>query len=646
MGSTAAPILNAFRALSPPAAEATNTLNLHPSIHNPPAKVGKADTATDNAQFFHLRTEALPRLRSKEKTMKDTIRQLIQQALAQLVTEGVLPEGLTPAIQVENARDKTHGDFASNIAMMLAKPAGMKPRDLAEKIIAALPADEQISKTEIAGPGFLNFFQNTQALASRLDAALADEKIGVRKSAPAQRTVVDLSAPNLAKEMHVGHLRSTIIGDGVARVLEFLGDEVIRQNHVGDWGTQFGMLMAYLEENPITSNELSDLENFYRAAKKRFDESPEFADRARSLVVKLQAGDPDCLALWTKFKDISLSHCQKIYEQLNVKLTMADVMGESAYNDDLINVVNDLKAKGMLVESNGAQCVFLDEFKNAEGEPLPVIIVKADGGYLYATTDLAAIRYRSGVLKADRALYFVDQRQALHFQQVFAVARKAGFVTHPMDMEHMGFGTMNGADGRPFKTRDGGTVKLIDLLTEAKERAYALVKEKNPELAEDELRAIAKVVGIGAVKYADLSKHRTSDYSFNFDLMLNFEGNTAPYLLYAYTRVAGVFRKLGKRFDQVEGQIVLAAPQEQELGAKLAQFGEVLNNVAEKGTPHILCTYLYEVAGLFSSFYENCPILSAEDEAQKQSRLRLAALAGRTLKQGLELLGLETLERM
>ena len=585
-------------------------------------------------------------MRSTEKTMKDTIRQLIQKALAQLVTEGVLPEGLTPAIQVENARDKTHGDFASNIAMMLAKPAGMKPRDLAEKIIAALPADEQISKTEIAGPGFLNFFQNTQALASRLDAALADPKIGVHKATRPMRTVVDMSAPNLAKEMHVGHLRSTIIGDGVARVLEFLGDEVIRQNHVGDWGTQFGMLMAYLEENPITSDELSDLENFYRAAKQRFDESPEFADRARSLVVKLQAGDPDCLALWAKFKDISLSHCQKIYELLNVKLTMADVMGESAYNDDLINVVNDLKAKGMLVESNGAQCVFLDEFKNADGEPLPVIIVKADGGYLYATTDLAAIRYRSGVLKADRALYFVDQRQALHFQQVFAVARKAGFVTHPMEMEHMGFGTMNGADGRPFKTRDGGTVKLIDLLNEAKERAYTLVKEKNPELPEDELRAIAKVVGIDAVKYADLSKHRTSDYSFNFDLMLNFEGNTAPYLLYAYTRVAGVFRKLGKNFTEVEGQIVLQAPQEQELAAKLAQFGEVLNNVAEKGTPHTLCTYLYEVAGLFSSFYENCPILNAEDEAQKQSRLRLAALAGRTLKQGLELLGLETLERM
>ncbi|MFK3909447.1 arginine--tRNA ligase [Pseudomonas monteilii] len=578
--------------------------------------------------------------------MKDTIRQLIQQALTQLVTDGVLPDGLTPSIQVENARDKTHGDFASNIAMMLAKPAGLKPRDLAEQLIAALPACEDVSKVEIAGPGFLNFFQNTQALANRLDAALADAHLNVRKAGSAEKVVVDLSAPNLAKEMHVGHLRSTIIGDSVARVLEFLGDEVIRQNHVGDWGTQFGMLLAYLQENPVTSDELSDLENFYRAAKKRFDESEEFATRARGLVVKLQAGDPDCLALWTRFKDISLSHCQKTYELLNVKLSMADVMGESAYNADLANVVADLAATGLLVESQGAQCVFLDEYKTADGDPLPVIVQKADGGYLYATTDLAAVRYRSNVLKADRALYFVDQRQALHFNQVFEVARRAGFVGHPMRMEHMGFGTMNGADGRPFKTRDGGTVKLVDLLQEAKERAYALVKEKNTDLDEQALRQIGEVVGIGAVKYADLSKHRTSDYSFNFELMLNFDGNTAPYLLYAYTRVASVFRKLGKQFEDIEGQIVLQAPQEQDLGARLAQFGEVLNSVADKGTPHVLCAYLYDIAGLFSSFYENCPILAAETPEQQQSRLRLAALTGRTLKQGLELLGLETLERM
>jgi arginyl-tRNA synthetase len=578
--------------------------------------------------------------------MKDTIRQLIQQALTRLVSEGVLPEGLTPAIQVENARDKTHGDFASNIAMMLAKPAGMKPRDLAEKLIAALPADEQISKVDIAGPGFLNFSQNTQALAARLDAALADPQLSVRKAGAIQRVVVDLSAPNLAKEMHVGHLRSTIIGDGVANVLEFLGDTVIRQNHVGDWGTQFGMLLAYLQEKPATSDELSDLENFYRAAKQRFDESEEFAERARGLVVKLQAGDAECLALWTRFNEISLSHCQQTYERLNVKLTPADVKGESAYNDDLANVVSDLKTAGLLVESNGAQCVFLEEFRTAEDTPLPVIVQKAGGGYLYATTDLAAIRYRSKVLKADRVLYFVDQRQALHFQQVFEVARRAGFVHDGMQLEHMGFGTMNGADGRPFKTRDGGTVKLVDLLDEAQERAYTLVKEKNPEVAEAELRSIARAVGIGAVKYADLSKHRTSDYSFNFDQMLSFEGNTAPYLLYAYTRVSGVFRKLGGAFDASQGRIVLEAPQEQDLAARLAQFAETLNNVAEKGTPHVLCAYLYDLAGLFSSFYENCPILGAENPEQQQSRLRLAALTGRTLKQGLDLLGLETLERM
>ncbi len=587
--------------------------------------------------------------------MKDSIRHLIQQALTRLTAEGVLPDGLSPTIQVENTRDKTHGDFASNIAMMLAKPAGMKPRDLAQKLIDALPAAGQISKVEIAGPGFLNFFQNSDALAERLEAALADEHLGVRKSGPAQRVVVDLSSPNLAKEMHVGHLRSTIIGDAVARVLEFLGDEVIRQNHVGDWGTQFGMLLAFMEENPAAAeSELADLEGFYRAAKKRFDESPEFAERARALVVALQAGEPECLRLWNRFNAISLSHCQKAYDRLGVKLTPADVKGESAYNADLANVVADLRSKGLLTEDNGAQCVFLDEYKNAEGNPLPVIVQKAGGGYLYSTTDLAAMRYRSQVLKADRALYFVDQRQALHFQMAFEVARRAGFVHAGMELEHMGFGTMNGADGRPFKTRDGGTVKLIDLLDEAELRAYELVKERNDQRAakgetpfdEAELREIGRVVGIASVKYADLSKHRTSDYSFNFELMLSFEGNTAPYLLYAYTRTASIFRKLGKGTDEIGGHIELQAPQEIELAGKLAQFGEVLSSVADKGTPHLLCAYLYDVAGLFSSFYEHCPVLSAEDEGTRQSRLRLAALTRRTLKQGLQLLGLETLERM
>lgn len=587
--------------------------------------------------------------------MKDSIRHLIQQALIRLTTEGVLPEGLSPTIQVENTKDKSHGDFASNIAMMLAKPAGMKPRELAEKLIAALPSDDQISKVEIAGPGFLNFYQNSQALAGRLDAQLADAKLGVRKAGAPQTVVIDLSSPNLAKEMHVGHLRSTIIGDAVARVLEFLGDRVIRQNHVGDWGTQFGMLLAFMEANPAAAeSELADLEDFYRAAKKCFDDSAEFAERARELVVQLQAGDAECMRLWHRFNEISLSHCQKAYDRLGVKLSPADVKGESAYNAELPGIIDALRDKGLLSESDGAQCVFLDEYKNAEGKPLPVIVQKAGGGYLYSTTDLAAMRYRSQVLKADRALYFVDQRQALHFQMAFEVARRAGFVHAGMQLEHMGFGTMNGADGRPFKTRDGGTVKLIDLLDEAVERAYALVKARNDQRAdrgeapftEEQLRTIGNVVGIASVKYADLSKHRTSDYRFNFEQMLSFEGNTAPYLLYAYTRVASIFRKLGKSFAEIDGQLDLQAAHEVELAGKLAQFSEVLGGVAEKGEPHQLCAYLYDLAGLFSSFYEHCPILTAEDQATQQSRLRLAALTGRTLKQGLELLGLETLERM
>ena len=584
--------------------------------------------------------------------MKERLITLIDNALDTLIAEGTLPAEAKRPAKIDRTKDKNHGDFATNIALMLAKPAGMKPRDLAEKLIAALPADNAVAKVEIAGPGFINFFQADDWLTGLLDQALADEHLGVARPAQAQTVVVDYSSPNLAKEMHVGHLRSSIIGDAVVRTLEFLGHKVVRQNHVGDWGTQFGMLLAYLEEQKSEesdtelSRELGDLEGFYRAAKQRFDESDAFATRARSLVVKLQAGDEDCLALWREFNSVSLSHCQAVYDRLGVSLTPADVRGESAYNDDLAQVVSDLDAKGLLSEDQGAQCVFMDEFKNKEGAPLPVIVKKADGGYLYATTDLAALRYRAGTLHADRMLYFVDQRQALHFQQMFSLAKRAGFVPENTELEHMGFGTMNGPDGRPFKTRDGGTVKLIDLLDEAEQRAYTLVRDKNPELDDSALRTIAHAVGIGAVKYADLSKNRSSDYIFNFEQMLSFEGNTAPYLLYAYTRVASVFRKAGLDMADVNGNFLLQEEAEQALAARLVQFGEVLESVAEKGLPHLLCTYLYDVAGLFSTFYEHCPILSGDNEALKQSRLKLAALTARTLKQGMELLGLSPLERM
>ena len=581
--------------------------------------------------------------------MKNLISQLLASAVSTLQSQGVLPADTSPDIQVEIARDKSHGDFASNLAMMLAKPARMKPRDLAEQLVAALPQNAAIAEVNIAGPGFINFFQARDWLAAQLQMALDDPQLNISRADPTQRVVVDYSSPNLAKEMHVGHLRSTIIGDAVARVLEFLGHQVVRQNHVGDWGTQFGMLLAYLEENSVAAEaELGDLENFYRQAKKRFDESEAFANRARERVVQLQAGDPQCLALWNRFNSISLGHCQAIYDRLGVSLTPADVRGESAYNDQLADVVDSLQQAGLLTESDGARCVFLDEFKTSEDKPLPVIVQKAGGGYLYATTDLAAMRYRHQVLQADRVLYFVDQRQALHFQQVFAVARKAGFVAQDMQLEHMGFGPMNGADGKPFKTRDGGTVKLIDLLNEAEQRAYQLVAQKNPELDTEELKQIARAVGIGAVKYADLSKHRSSDYNFNFEQMLSFEGNTAPYLMYAYTRVASVFRKIDRNMSQLDdlAPLVLQEAAEVDLAAHLAQFGNLLAYVAREGTPHSLCHYLYELAGRFSSFYENCPILAADEPAQRDSRLRLAALTGRTLQQGLNLLGITTLERM
>ena len=582
--------------------------------------------------------------------MKEQIQQLLEEALAALKGKGLLPADLEPAIQIDRTKDKAHGDLATNLAMIGAKAAKKNPRQLAAEIIAHLPPSKLVRQVEIAGPGFINFYLNPDWLAEQLENALADPRLAIPLAAPPQTVVVDYSSPNLAKEMHVGHLRSTIIGDAVSRTLEFLGHKVIRHNHVGDWGTQFGMLLAHMEalqgEGSAIRMQLADLESFYREAKGRFDASPAFADRARQLVVDLQSGDAHCKALWREFLDISLSHCQQLYDRLNVALTRADVRGESAYNDDLAKVIEDLTAAGLLTEDQGARCVFLDEFKGKDDEPLPMIVQKKDGGYLYATTDLAAIRYRLRVLKADRLLYFVDHRQSLHFQQLFAVARKAGFADEHTRLEHMAFGTVMGEDGKPFKTRSGGVAKLADLLDEAEARAYELVKAKNTEMSEEELRHIGRVVGIASVKYADLSKHRTSDYVFSFDQMLSFEGNTAPYLLYAYTRVASIFRRGDIDAEALQGSIRLEEEVEKELAGKLAQFGEVVNRVAERGWPHLLCGYLYDLSGIFSSFYQSCPVLNCEDAAIRASRLKLARLTARTIQQGLALLGIETLERM
>ncbi|WP_283150680.1 arginine--tRNA ligase [Silvimonas soli] len=571
-----------------------------------------------------------------------TLLQLIaQRASAAFAAIGV-PDA-NPAVQP--ASKPEFGDYQINGVMAVAKAQKANPRELATRVLEHLDLRGIASKLDIAGPGFINVTLADEFLAQRVIAGQQDLRLGAGV-AHAATVVVDLSSPNLAKEMHVGHLRSTIIGDALARVFEFMGNKVIRQNHVGDWGTQFGMLTAYLFEQETSKPAeiaLHDLETFYREAKTRFDEDPAFADTARDYVVRLQAGDTRVLALWERFREISLAHCNAVYKQLGVKLTDDDVMGESAYNDDLAQVVTDLRTKGLLTESQGAQVVFLDEFRNKEGEPAAYIVQKNDGGYLYSTTDLAAARYRDHVLHADRVLYVVDARQGLHFQQVFTVARKAGFVRDDIVLEHVPFGTMMGKDNKPFKTRSGGTVKLVELLEEAESRAFDLVTSKNPDLAEATRRQIARTVGIGAVKYADLAKHRTSDYVFDWESMLSFEGNTAPYLQYAYTRIASIFRQAGT--VDANAELHLAEPAEHALALALAQFPELLQQVAAETAPHFLCAYLYQLATRFSRFYDACPVLKSEG-ATRASRLRLCAATARTLSTGLGLLGIDVLEEM
>ncbi|MEB0787335.1 arginine--tRNA ligase [Citrobacter portucalensis] len=575
----------------------------------------------------------------------------IQALLSEKVSQAMIAAG-APADcepQVRQSAKVQFGDYQANGMMVVAKKLGMAPRQLAEQVLTHLDLNGIASKVEIAGPGFINIFLDPAFLAQHVQQALASDRLGVTQPAK-QTVVVDYSAPNVAKEMHVGHLRSTIIGDAAVRTLEFLGHNVIRANHVGDWGTQFGMLIAWLEKQQQENAgemALADLEGFYRDAKKHYDEDEAFAERARSYVVKLQGGDEYFREMWRKLVDITMSQNQLTYDRLNVTLTRDDVMGESLYNPMLPGIVADLKAKGLAVESEGATVVFLDEYKNKEGEPMGVIIQKKDGGYLYTTTDIACAKYRYETLHADRVLYYIDSRQHQHLMQAWTIVRKAGYVPDSVPLEHHMFGMMLGKDGKPFKTRAGGTVKLADLLDEALERARRLVAEKNPDMPADELEKLANAVGIGAVKYADLSKNRTTDYIFDWDNMLAFEGNTAPYMQYAYTRVLSVFRKAD--IDEsalANAQVVISEDREAQLAARLLQFEETLTVVAREGTPHVMCAYLYDVAGLFSGFYEHCPILSAENEEIRNSRLKLAQLTAKTLKLGLDTLGIETVERM
>ncbi|RWT43266.1 arginine--tRNA ligase [Klebsiella michiganensis] len=575
----------------------------------------------------------------------------IQALLSEKVSQALIAAGASADCepQVRQSAKVQFGDYQANGVMAVAKKLGMAPRQLAEQVLSHLDLSGIANKVEIAGPGFINIFLDPAFLAENVSSALKSERLGVAQP-QAQTVVVDYSAPNVAKEMHVGHLRSTIIGDAAVRTLEFLGHKVIRANHVGDWGTQFGMLIAYLEKQQQENAgemALADLEGFYREAKKHYDEDEAFAERARSYVVKLQGGDEYFREMWRKLVDITMSQNQLTYNRLNVTLTRDDVMGESLYNPMLPGIVADLKAKGLAVESEGATVVFLDEYKNKEGEPMGVIIQKKDGGYLYTTTDIACAKYRYENLHADRVLYYIDSRQHQHLMQAWTIVRKAGYVPDSVPLEHYMFGMMLGKDGKPFKTRAGGTVKLADLLDEALERARRLVAEKNPEMPADELEKLANAVGIGAVKYADLSKNRTTDYIFDWDNMLAFEGNTAPYMQYAYTRVLSVFRKAD--IDEsalAAAPVVITEEREAQLAARLLQFEETLTVVAREGTPHVMCSYLYDLAGLFSGFYEHCPILSAESEETRNSRLKLALLTAKTLKLGLDTLGIETVERM
>ena len=540
------------------------------------------------------------------------------------------------------------GDYQVNGVMAIAKQLKMNPRELATKVVDSISIENEnlIEKLEIAGPGFINIYVSNSALLQRSNDILTNSLPLVSPSEESHTIVVDYSAPNLAKEMHVGHLRGTIIGDSLVRILEYIGHNVLRQNHVGDWGTQFGMLISYMQEieKDGAENKLADLETFYRAAKEKFDSDEEFANVARASVVKLQKGEPEYLKAWQTFIEESLSHCQAVYYKLNVTLKREHLDAESFYNDQLPIIVQELEAKSLLENSNGAKVVFLPEFMGKEDEPLPTIIQKSDGGYLYATTDLAAVKYRSFNLNADRSLYVVDARQSLHFQQVFAVAKKAGFSSDKISLEHIAYGTMMGKDGKPFKTRSGDTIKLVELLDEAVKRAYDLVTSRSEELSEKERQLIAREIGIAAVKYADLSKNRTSDYIFDWSSMLSFEGNTAPYLMYAYARINSILAKVTGGSSQYL-IATCSVPEERALLVKLLQFPEIVHAVAGDCYPNQLCNFLYELASQFMRFYEACPILKADEEVMV-SRLALCKLCAQTLNQGLDLLGINTLDKM
>jgi arginyl-tRNA synthetase len=584
------------------------------------------------------------------KRLNSILEQRVSQAIRSVTGQDC------PAL-VRVSSDAKFGDYQVNGVMAAAKQTKTNPRQLAEQVVAALQIEDICEKPEIAGPGFINLRLKDEFLSSRLLEMNADKKrLGIEKIDIPKTVVVDYSGPNIAKQMHVGHLRSTIIGDCISRLFEFEGHTVIRQNHIGDWGTQFGMLIALLKEQypevieKPDSVQIADLEGFYQTAKAKSDEDKCFAKTARDEVLKLHNHSPETMAVWQQIVDESRKHYQPIYEQLSITLTVKDERGESFYADKLSDIVAKLKQAGLAIESDGAMCVFPEGFKNKEGEPLPFIIQKSDGAFLYATTDLAALRFRINDLHANKVIYVTDARQALHFQMLFAVAKMAGWTNELVELEHVTFGTMLGEDNKPFKTRSGGTVKLKDLLDEAVQRATAVVEAKNPDLPAAQKADIAKAVGIGAVKYADYSNNRNSDFIFSFDKMLAMEGNTAPYMQYAYARIQSIVAKgnidLETELANIEN-LTFTDDAERDLAKMLIRYDQAIDAAAAECRPNFLTAYLYDLAQAFSRFYNACPVLKADNDDKRRLRLLLCDLTARTIEHGMDqLLGIKVVKQM
>ncbi|MGV9402065.1 arginine--tRNA ligase [Streptomyces sp. NPDC003667] len=582
-------------------------------------------------------------------SLSDSVQQRLASALS-----ATLPEtaGADPLL-----RRSDRADFQANGILALAKKAKANPRELAAQVVAGVESGEVIKDIEVSGPGFLNITVSDRAITANLAARYADDtgRLGVPRAANPGTTVIDYAQPNVAKEMHVGHLRSAVIGDSVVQLLEFAGESVVRRHHIGDWGTQFGMLIQYLDEHPheldhkdsqVSGEEaMSNLDRLYKAARKLFDSDEEFKTRARRRVVDLQAGDPKTLAMWQRFVDESKIYFFSVFEKLDMEIRDADIVGESGYNDMLAETCRLLEESGVAVRSEGALCVFFDDVKGPDGNPVPLIVQKSDGGYGYAATDLSAIRDRVFNLKANTLLYVVDARQALHFRMVFETARRAGWLNEDVKAQQLAFGTVLGKDGKPFKTRAGETIRLVDLLDEAIDRASAVVREKAQDLSEEEIAERGAQVGIGAVKYADLSTSAIRDYKFDLDQMVSLNGDTSVYLQYAYARIQSILRKAGEVRPVAHPELELA-PAERALGLHADAFAETVGEAAAEYAPHKLAAYLYQLASLYTTFYDKCPVLKAETPELVENRLFLCDVTARTLHRGMALLGIRTPEKL